>query len=752
VAPQEPIPERFGPLPEPAFAGNINLSRIYAPEDVKAAIRVSAGDFTEATRGVMSQDVTRDLAKLAGVTEKKLTARRAGKAFNAEELFAARGLLVEQATKVRNAARLAETGDDLQKAQFAEEMTRLVAIQEQVSGVTAEAGRALSQFRMLAGASKEEVAALTRIGEATDAAEMARLVNALPDTPEAVAGFARDATRAKTSDMLYEAWINGLLSNPTTHAVNTISNALVNVFSLAEAGATAGVSKLTGSGVTFREVGSRAFGTLEGLRDGLRATGHAFRTEEELFGGTGKLEARRRLRALPGTLGAVIRTPGRLLTAEDAFFKTLAYRQEINALSMRQALSEGHRGRALAQRIAELRSSPSAEMQGAATAFARKQTFTSGLGPFASRVAALRQAGVSGRVASVIVPFLRTPVNLIRFAAERTPIAPVMKSVRDDLAGKNGAVARDTAIARIGMGSAIGAWAVYETLQGNITGNGPTDPEKRRLWLADGNQPYSARVGDTWYSYSRLEPLGMLLGVAADMAELGPMATPKEREDLASLVTSSAARNLSSKTWLRGPIDLANVFSDPDRYGADYIMRQAGTIIPFSAAMGQTARTLDPSLREAETILDGIRERIPGQREQLFLKRDVFGEPITLGEGSFINRLANPIYQRQARNDPTIAEMLRLEVHPGYLRRKIGPAELTPEEWDFYSQAAGQFTKRALDGVVSIPDYQNWPDDIRSEAMAKEMKKAREAARNTTIAKFPDLALRIKQAKEGEGR
>jgi hypothetical protein len=41
---------------------------------------------------------------------------------------------------------------------------------------------------------------------------------------------------------------------------------------------------------------------------------------------------------------------------------------------------------------------------------------------------------------------------------------------------------------------------------------GPSDPQMNRAWRDAGNQPYSIRVGDTWYGYNKVDPLGMHLG------------------------------------------------------------------------------------------------------------------------------------------------------------------------------------------------------------------------------------------------
>jgi hypothetical protein len=50
--------------------------------------------------------------------------------------------------------------------------------------------------------------------------------------------------------------------------------------------------------------------------------------------------------------------------------------------------------------------------------------------------------------------------------------------------------------------------------------------------------------------------------------------------------------------------------TDPERYGKSYLKGMVGTVIPAISA--QTAQTLDPTVREARTVLDTLKARIPG--------------------------------------------------------------------------------------------------------------------------------------------
>lgn len=735
-------------------AGNINLDRIQAPEDVKDVIRqaaVEGDEFTKARRGTISLAQTEEMADALGMSAEELTKRRVGQAFNAEEAVAARNLLVQSATKVRELAVKAAGGSDNDLMAFQEAVTRHMAIQEQVAGLTAEAGRALSSFRILARGTEEAKDlghVIEALGGRGNIETVARAIREL-DTPGQVSKFVMDTRNAKFSDMVLEAWINALLSGPQTHMTNIVSNALFAFWAIPETAVAAtigGVRRLAGSAeeaVMFGEAGARAWGFVQGAKEGVIAGWRAFKTEMPSDPQT-KLDVRRQ-RAIPSKTvevggfefelgGKQIRIPGRALMAEDEFFKAIGYRQELNALAYRQAAREGLRGRAFQERVAQLVNHPTAEMTRKARENAEVQTFTNPLGKFGQ---AVQQAANAHPSVRFVIPFIRTPVNILKQGLkERTPLGLFSQEVRANLSGKNGAIARDQQAARLLVGSSVGAAMVALAAEGYVTGGGPTDPRERALLYATGWQPYSVRIGDMWYSYARLEPFAMVLGVSADMYEIGNQMTDAELSDMAALVTASVSKNLINKTWLSGPADLIQAVSDPDRYGERYVERFLSTAIPTGVA--QVARTQDPILRDARDALDAIKARVPGLSTDLLPRRDIWGEPIELG-GSLGPDLLSPIYQSRINNDPVNQELLELGIYPAKLDRKIRGVELTPEQYDEYQRLAGRFAKYQLDGLVALEGWRDLPPFARREAITNTIRKARETARSLMLMRHPGI-------------
>jgi len=736
--------------PAPIRAGNLNLARIETSNDVRSVLSEIATEyrgFDPARRGVQSNETTAQLADQLGMSVDDLLSRRRGQAFNAEEALAARQVLAASGDNLVDLARSAHGGTDEALVAFREALARHTLIQEQVAGFTAEAGRTLQQYRIAAKATAGRDRLLKDLiataGGRDNLEGLADAITALED-PAQLNTFVRQAAKAKTSDMLMEAWINGLLSGPKTHAVNITSNLLTQLWQIPENAVAAGIGAVRGGPdrIPPAEPITRLWGFVTGARDGLVAAGKVLRTGEPLDP-ISKIEMRK-YRAIPGPAGEAIRIPGRFLMAEDELFRTIGYRSELNAQALRIARAEGKRGQALADRVAELRNNPTDAMMDRARDFARYSTFQAPLGKGGQ---ALMDLSNSHPAAKVVLPFVRTPINIMKFAAERSPFGLLMKDVRADLSGANGKIPRDVAQARMALGTATGAAVASLALEGRITGGGPADPREAAALRATGWQPYSVKIGGAYYSYARLDPLATTIGVAADMAEVSKEMGQPESDKVAAMIVASLSRNLVNKTYLSGLSDLIQAVQDPERYGERWVQSLAGSAIPTVSA--QVAREADPYLREARTILDTFRSRIPGLSQSLPPRRDIWGQPIRL-EGGIGPDLMSPIAVSASRDDATTNELVRLGIAPSNPPRKLRGVELSAEQYDRFASRAGQTAKSNLDRLTMTPSYQALPDFAKGRVFRSIIAGARQQALAELMAADPALVAAIGTAKVEE--
>lgn len=712
----------------PDFAGNINLGKLETPQDIKRALDFTNRrvGFDAATRGRVTQAETERLASELGMTPDSLLARRKGQALNAEEALAARQILAKSANELVNAAKrvkaLENPGDEALAA-FRQAWVRHAALQEQVAGATAEAGRALAQFKMMANSRAVTGDVLSAMvqggggsGRLVDAANT--LLDAVESGPGVFNSVVEKASKPRFRDKLTELYINSLLSGSQTHVVNVVSNTLTAMAQIPEFAAASVIGK--GREMLARrelervigsEVGARAFGFVQGAKEGARLFAESIRTGEP-SDFVSKVEGQH-FKSISGIKGEVIRVPTRLLTAEDEFFKGVARRMELNAEAVRVARREGLKGEKAKARIADLVANPTDDMLEKSFEYARYLTFQRKLGPGMQKVAAMTG---DWPILKLFIPFVRTPTNLLKFAVERSPAAPLLKEWRADFMA--GGARRDVAVARAMLGTGFGMLIYDYAQRGMITGSVPSDPAKARLKYADGWQPYSVRVGDKWVSYKRLDPFSTTMGVAADMATLPEGMSEKQKQDKVTLLVASIMGNLADKTWLSGLSDVVGALSEPDRKADRLVQRLAGSIV-VPTGVAQLARTIDPVQREAKTVPDYIQSRIPFASKSLLPRRDVWGNEV-VNEGGLGPDILSPMWTSTARNDPVNRALLDSDISVGIPRDVVGKRKLTPEEHDRYKAEAGKAAHDALGPLVSGPGWQGLePED--QEAMAKRV-------------------------------
>lgn len=148
-----------------------------------------------------------------------------------------------------------------------------------------------------------------------------------------------------------EYWMNGILSGPTTHAVNATSNALNTFFLIGE--------KVAGGALKMdtdeMKQGLAMFSYIwKQNTESLKAAGAALKTEQDIldpmyrtveFGATGGVgESKRALQfenPVGNAIGKLINVPSLFLLASDVYFRTLNYRAMAYSSIVEQAFTKG---------------------------------------------------------------------------------------------------------------------------------------------------------------------------------------------------------------------------------------------------------------------------------------------------------------------------------------------------------------------------------------------------------------------------
>jgi hypothetical protein len=764
------------------------VGKLDTPGDVQQLIRDAAQEndnFPAARQGDIPLSHVEGLADAAGVEPSTVDPTGVGRLMrNDQEVRVGMRIMLQATENVKDAARaVKEEATPENLAALQESMLRRNMAVEQIVGQRAEWGRTGNVFQEFMKDIREAEDLNKTIKDKTgntpqDLRDIADLIDQADRTQ--AARILSDAQK-KAPAPFYWTWVNGLISGWLTHTKYVAANAL---YAVSENGivppiaATIGKAKqLMGAEtdrVFFGETMASTWGMVSAVPEAFMASAksvasgsrYVLKSELDLY--QSALDARNEAIAagekppkipkalertvnqvtgqgrptdklfgvvpLNGIWGRIIGAPGDAAMGIHTFFKVLGERAGLKAEAYRAAADEGlspTQGQ-FWNRMGDHAENPTDAMRERAVEGAYKGTFMTDLGPKGKAFQALVK---EIPLMKWIFPFLHIPINLMKATYEHTGLAMLDADLRADLMGKNGGVKQDKAISRMVVGSAIMGYFVQNAMMGRATGDYPLDPKERDAWKLAGKQPNSLLIGNTWISYNKFGPAGDLANLSANIAEV--VHTLKGGDDDAMTKGTYQAAHAAARLMVDevGFQSLANLFEamQEERKGVQWAARTAGSFVPFSSFLGQTASYRDPYMRDVKTFFDGIKSVVPGARETILPKRDWLGEPIPNAQ------YGNIIRQRQALNDPVNMEMGRLQIHPGPPSDRVGGVKMEPEMYDRYQAVAGTLTKQTLDSIVSSPGWKEQPDFVRETALRSAIRSTRDMAAGAMQAANPSL-------------
>lgn len=715
---------------------DFNFNNIDAPEQVRSLINTFSdsikGAVEKTTRGKVSFEQIRQFADEIGSNAKNIEALYTDTGVLAERVTAGRIMLNKSANAMIDLAQRARELNVSLTASPEEKQLALLAlrkqamihgeIQAQLKGTQTEIARALSAMRITtqdARFTKDELGSLIEhFGGDKLNMEFANTIIKLADDPVKMNQMIRKSGWVRSLDMLQEVFTNSILSGPITHATNMIGNTVRSIAGVAETGIAAGVGKtrrMLGSemdAADFNEAVAQAHGLTEGLMDILRLTREGKISEVGNFGGAkvdggaffepaitaGNLgmNADTFLGRLVNGLGATIRVPGMALQFEDNIFKQVNVRASLRQNATRMAKEEGLYGQRFVDRVAELINDPPEKLMTKAHEDATDAVFAKSLekdGGALDRMGIWLQTakneGLNGRALvpglHFIIPFVKTPTNILKYAWERMPVLGLMNQQAVQTLKAGGREA-DMLIAKQTMGATALMLGSYLADNEVITGSLPQMTKAQKE--VGGIQPYSIKIGDKWVAYNRVDPIGMFLGLMADYKNLSGNIDEFTRDEFAYAATLALVNNLGSKTYLQGIFNTIGAIDAAKRGQTDALEKWAASMtsafIPFAGLRNQMNKTYgDDTAREVNGYVDRIVATIPGYSSTLPPHRNLLtGDPIVYEGGMGID-IASPFYTKTEVNDPVANELSRLKLasfkHPP--KRMYG-IDLSPEQYD----------------------------------------------------------------------
>jgi hypothetical protein len=750
--------------------------------------------------------------------------RQRGMGFvNTEDVVAAKRVMMHM---FQNAANL----NDIAKAAGATAEDKARALQamqvagrsfEVFTGARTEQGRALRALQIIPGESPEKTlqmffenlnkskgtgAGVGKIGIGYDDFDSVSKMfdQAIKDGNAKGAAAVGKALADPTGwDKFREAYIMGLLSNPQTLIVNAFGNSLALGMNIAETWVTAGVGGMRAAvgskapRVTFEEAAAKTGAMFAGIRDGSRMFMKALTDENFADSYYGMALEQVRGPAIGGVTGKVIRVPGRFMAATDQFYRALAKHMAEQEFVMREVAS----GRLAKEDVSKLLQNPTKEMMQHVAKEMDYWTFQKELGQAGK---ALQSISQSNAVGTVLMPFVRTPINLLKFVVERTPMANMLMSESRNalIPGGVGSLAtpaglaelvtkhsidRDVAVARLLTGSMLFSLGAMMAQAGVLTGSGPADKDQKRVW-EDAHKPYSIwnPLNKEWVQINKLDPIVTFLGLGADIGSLVEEVMEKDKGDIFAAirrihgdkqfeyVMNILGSNIAEKTMLTGISNVMEAFQSENMF-QNWLNNVARTAVPRVVA--QAERVFDPTQRAPENIGEAIQQDIPGLSSAVRPLVGAFGEERKQGGSTAIaeniGRESGPIRSLDDFLSPTtLVDFLSpfwktvdkpnkfrdvvIEMHEDlYSRGKTGlvikPAErdykgvkLNPEQYQYRQTRLGQRTNEFGNYYVKQPYWERLRDDQKALLLERAITFAREVSNNELLAKFPELEKQTK--------
>lgn len=383
----------------------------------------------------------------------------------------------------------------------------------------------------------------------------------------------------------------------------------------------------------------------------------------------------------------------------------------------------------------------------------------------------------------IILPFAQVPSNLGARAIEYSP-AGLAVATADfinliDAAKKGNFTAADQAKAVQGVGRALTgsgmiAIAAAGALRGwlRVTGD---DDDKNKDALAkthglDGTQlNISAalrdirgegaewREGDQLLSIGFLDPINAQLTTGALIADdirsgsvtagrvFGNSLSGALQSVLDTPVMSTLQDVATNYNYSNAETTGGKMLDAAQKYAAN----QLSSVIPNS--LRGIAQGLDDTERNAyssdniwQQVVDNAKASIPGLRETLPAKTDVWGNPIKNEGGvrNFMNRNVNPGFVTTYKQDDVSTELEKISeatntslyperTAPRSLKVNGESVSLTFEQRGMYQKAYGDAYSAAITALIGDKKYQSMPDSMKAEILKQAKSVATEQARDS---------------------
>ena len=634
----------------------------------------------------------------------------------------------------------------------------------------------------------------------------------------------------KTGAVLTEIRLNGMLSGIKTHAKNVVGNTAFGVLRVGEHF----LADALPGGPGLREAVSRSAEEIGAIASGMSDAW--FLARKDLASQLGSTQARRDIaasgmeamyrelistdkhdvntrikhtglpevvkdvladrhpasqwagRALDKTIEQAYNLPTELLQSEDVFFKVINYRAALAREAQAQADREGLTGLAWRERVNELRTAPTRELNEAAHEQARRATFTKE--PDAKWMRGVMEVRKRYPAATAVgIPFMRVLSNLLDEGMIRAPLVKNLNPEYQRIKASGTQAERQAQKARTVTGWLAMMSAGQMALEGQITGSllGTTKDEHWARYR-EGRRPHSVKLGDTWVKYADMASgLKATLSLSADLALMFATASNEDEYQRVMDYGHSVMETLAGFTdehWGVGFLELLDTIGEADAKGMErwakrLLVSQApvpgsslaravnrafvyrGDTPTFDAGGGKGAPdegALEKSLEVLESAGREVWDTLTFGGGGFMVHSPTTGKPINplkLSEEARASGIAtfnmafSPLVVSVEQGDRLGAELARLRVNVGWVEDYIRPraqgfgaeepetVELTPEERSWYSRRVGEIYQRKGTTAMDSWWYKGYTRKKQADVLVARFAEAKREALGELRAKSP---------------
>lgn len=357
-----------------------------------------------------------------------------------------------------------------------------------------------------------------------------------------------------------------------------------------------------------------------------------------------------------------------------------------------------------------------------------------------------------GYVTEGVLPFKRTPANVLARAVEYSPAGNFLDAYNLFREVRKGNITQESFMKHLDRqaaglsGSAL--MVLGALLSGMITGGEDPDEDQRRFNALTGHQNYALELDNgTSVTLDWLAPsaIPFFMGVELAHAIQDRGLTPEE----ALNVLKGIGEPMLEMSMLQGLNDL---FED-----AAYAQQHGGSVpaaLIVSAATnyltqavptlgGQLERSAEdrrmttyadknkPLSKDIQFFLGKTSQKVPGWDYSQIPYLDAWGREEYTGDPALraFNNLVNPAYTSQVQVDAVERELQRVKDATGnsgvfpsrapqYFTVNQERKDLTAEEYQTYARRRGQTSLEVLRSLLDSPGYRNLSDEKKAEAIS----------------------------------